>query len=74
MEAECVPFCHLQVIDNNTWNNTHIASVALAFSAPEGVSARVMSVLGVDYVMVVFGGMTGFVFPSPPTMSAFKHL
>jgi len=47
------------IIDNNTWNNTHIATVALAFASAEAQAIKVLEMLSVDYVMVVFGGLTG---------------
>jgi len=48
------------IVDNNAWNNTHIASVGKVMSANETVAYRMMSQLGVDYVLVIFGGLTGY--------------
>ena len=48
------------LVDNNTWNNTHIATVGKAMSCSEEVSYEVMRKLDVDYVLVIFGGLVGF--------------
>ena len=48
------------LVDNNTWNNTHIATVGMAFASTEEEAYDVMQHLGVDYVLVVFGGLTGY--------------
>lgn len=47
-------------VDNNTWNNTHIATVGKAFAVSEEKSEVIMRHLGVDYVLVIFGGLLGF--------------
>lgn len=47
-------------VDNNTWNNTHIATVGKAMSVGERQSEVIMRQLGVDYVLVMFGGLIGF--------------
>lgn len=47
-------------VDNNTWNNSHIALVGKAMSSPEEKAYKIMRVLGVDYVLVIFGGMIGY--------------
>ena len=47
-------------MDNNTWNNTHIATVGKAMSCSEEVSWKVMRKLDVDYVLVIFGGLIGY--------------
>ena len=47
-------------VDNNTWNNTHIATVGKAMSVNETNSEIVMRKLGVDYVLVIFGGLLGY--------------
>lgn len=44
--------------DNNTWNNRHIATIALAFASDEQRAAAIMQELDVDYVFVVFGGVS----------------
>lgn len=48
------------IVDNNTWNNTHIATVGRAMSSYEGEAYEIMRSLDVDYVLVVFGGVTGY--------------
>ncbi|KAI3650194.1 hypothetical protein MP228_004932 [Amoeboaphelidium protococcarum] len=48
------------LVDNNTWNNTHIATVGKAMSSPEEVSYDIMTKHDVDYVLVIFGGMLGY--------------
>ena len=46
--------------DNNTWNNTHIATVGKAFALDEKGGYDVARFMGADYVLVIFGGMTNF--------------
>ncbi|KAI1814609.1 glycosyltransferase family 66 protein [Poronia punctata] len=48
------------LVDNNTWNNTHIATVGKAMSSSEEVSYSIMRQHEVDYVLVVFGGLLGY--------------
>ncbi|KAL7746493.1 oligosaccharyl transferase stt3 subunit [Sorochytrium milnesiophthora] len=48
------------MVDNNTWNNTHIATVGLAMASNEEQAYQVMKRLDVDYVMVIFGGLIGY--------------
>lgn len=48
------------LVDNNTWNNTHIATVGKAMSSREEVSYPIMRAHDVDYVLVVFGGLIGY--------------
>ncbi|KAI8904402.1 Oligosaccharyl transferase STT3 subunit-domain-containing protein [Gorgonomyces haynaldii] len=48
------------LVDNNTWNNTHIATVGKAMSCSEEVSYEVMQKHDVDYVLVIFGGLIGY--------------
>lgn len=47
-------------VDNNTWNNTHIATVGKAMAVDEKKSEVIMRRLGVDYVLVIFGGLIGY--------------
>jgi len=47
-------------VDNNTWNNTHIATVGLSFASSEEDAYPILLKLDVDYVFVVFGGYTGY--------------
>ncbi|KAI0453686.1 glycosyltransferase family 66 protein, partial [Xylaria acuta] len=48
------------LVDNNTWNNTHIATVGKAMSSREEVAYPIMRQHEVDYVLVVFGGLLGY--------------
>ncbi|EGD76691.1 oligosaccharyl transferase [Salpingoeca rosetta] len=48
------------IVDNNTWNNTHISRVGQAMASPEDHAYEIMRELDVDYVLVLFGGLTGF--------------
>jgi dolichyl-diphosphooligosaccharide---protein glycosyltransferase len=48
------------LVDNNTWNNTHIATVGKAMSSREEVSYPILRQHDVDYVLVVFGGVLGY--------------
>jgi dolichyl-diphosphooligosaccharide--protein glycosyltransferase len=48
------------IVDNNTWNNTHIATVGRAFSSTEEQGYNIARFLGADYVLVIFGGMTNY--------------
>jgi dolichyl-diphosphooligosaccharide--protein glycosyltransferase len=48
------------LVDNNTWNNTHIATVGKAMSSKEEISYPIMRQHEVDYVLVVFGALLGY--------------
>lgn len=48
------------LVDNNTWNNTHIATVGKAMSSKEEVSYPILRQHDVDYILVVFGGLLGY--------------
>ena len=48
------------LVDNNTWNNTHIATVGKAMSSREEVSYPILKQHDVDYVLIVFGGLLGY--------------
>jgi dolichyl-diphosphooligosaccharide--protein glycosyltransferase len=48
------------LVDNNTWNNTHIATVGKAMSSPEEVAYPILKKHDVDYVLVIFGGLIGY--------------
>ncbi|RDD47899.1 Dolichyl-diphosphooligosaccharide--protein glycosyltransferase subunit STT3A [Trichoplax sp. H2] len=48
------------LVDNNTWNNTHISRVGQAMSSSEDKAYEIMRELDVDYVLVWFGGLTGY--------------
>ncbi|XDV33652.1 hypothetical protein PO909_003974, partial [Leuciscus waleckii] len=49
------------LVDNNTWNNSHIALVGKAMASNESAAYDIMRLLGVDYVLIVFGGVIGYV-------------
>ncbi|KAA8496389.1 Dolichyl-diphosphooligosaccharide--protein glycosyltransferase subunit STT3B [Porphyridium purpureum] len=48
------------IVDNNTWNNTHIGTVGRCLNSDEVVAHRIARKLDVDYVLVVFGGLIGY--------------
>lgn len=48
------------LVDNNTWNNSHIAMVGKAMSSNETAAYEIMQDLDVDYVLVIFGGLIGY--------------
>jgi len=48
------------IVDNNTWNNTHISRVGQAMASSEEHAYGIMRELDVDYVLVIFGGFTGY--------------
>merc|ERR1712130_44172 len=48
------------IVDNNTWNNSHIAQVGKAFASSEEDAYPILQQLDVDYVLVIFGGMIGY--------------
>jgi dolichyl-diphosphooligosaccharide--protein glycosyltransferase len=48
------------LVDNNTWNNSHIALVGKAMSSNETEAYKIMTMLDVDYILVIFGGMIGY--------------
>ncbi|VIO88742.1 Uncharacterized protein BM_BM9516 [Brugia malayi] len=48
------------IVDNNTWNNTHISRVGQAMSSKEEDAYEIMRELDVDYVLVIFGGVIGY--------------
>lgn len=48
------------LVDNNTWNNSHIALVGKAMSSTESKAYEIMTALDVDYVLVLFGGVIGY--------------
>lgn len=48
------------LVDNNTWNNTHIATVGRAMASREEDAYPIMESLDADYVLVIFGGVTGY--------------
>ncbi|KAH7967652.1 hypothetical protein HPB52_001529 [Rhipicephalus sanguineus] len=48
------------LVDNNTWNNTHISRVGQAMASPEDRAYEIMRELDVNYVLVIFGGLSGY--------------
>ncbi|PWZ03604.1 putative oligosaccharyltransferase [Testicularia cyperi] len=48
------------LVDNNTWNNTHIATVGKAMCSPEDKAYPILQQHDVDYVLIIFGGLLGF--------------
>ena len=48
------------LVDNNTWNNTHIGAVGKMMSLSEEDSYADLRRYGVDYVLVIFGGLIGY--------------
>jgi len=48
------------LVDNNTWNNSHIALVGKAMSSNETAAYEIMKSLNVDFVLVIFGGVIGY--------------
>lgn len=48
------------IVDNNTWNNSHIATVGRAMASNEADAYKIMKRLDVDYALVIFGGVTGY--------------
>ncbi|XP_050684632.1 dolichyl-diphosphooligosaccharide--protein glycosyltransferase subunit STT3A [Leptidea sinapis] len=48
------------IVDNNTWNNTHISRVGQAMASSEDKAYEIMRELDVDYVLVIFGGLVGY--------------
>jgi dolichyl-diphosphooligosaccharide---protein glycosyltransferase len=48
------------LVDNNTWNNTHIATVALILGSNEETALPLLKKLDVDYVLVLYGGVAKY--------------
>merc|ERR1711937_824436 len=48
------------LVDNNTWNNSHIALVGKAMASNEENAIKIMRDLDVDYVLIIFGGLIGY--------------
>jgi dolichyl-diphosphooligosaccharide--protein glycosyltransferase len=48
------------LVDNNTWNNTHIATVGKAMASSEKEAWEILGSLDADYVFVIFGGLIGY--------------
>lgn len=45
------------LVDNNTWNNTHIATVGLTMSSNEEEAYKIARKLDANYILIIFGGM-----------------
>jgi len=48
------------IVDNNTWNNTHIATVGRAMASTEEEGYRIAKELDANYVLVIFGGLANY--------------
>ncbi|KAJ9082726.1 oligosaccharyl transferase stt3 subunit [Entomophthora muscae] len=48
------------IVDNNTWNNTHIATVGKVMASDEDTAYVELRRHDVDYVLVIFGGLLGY--------------
>ena len=48
------------LVDNNTWNNTHIATVGLVLASTEEDALPILRKLDVDYVLVLYGGVARY--------------
>lgn len=48
------------IVDNNTWNKTHIARVGMTLGSREEEAFELAKQMDVDYVLVIFGGVSGF--------------
>jgi len=48
------------IVDNNTRNNTHIATVGLVLASDEEHAYQIARRLDVKYLLVVFGGLIGY--------------
>jgi len=48
------------IVDNNTWNKTHIGRVGMIMGSREEEAFELAKQLDVDYVLVVFGGVSGY--------------
>ena len=48
------------IVDNNTWNNTHIATIGLMLGSSEKKAYDILDRLDVDYVLVLSGGVARY--------------
>lgn len=48
------------LVDNNTWNNTHIATVGKAMASSEKNAYPILRQHDVDYILIIFGGVIGY--------------
>ena len=48
------------IVDNNTWNKTHIGRVGMTFGSREEEAFELVKQIDVNYVLVIFGGTSGY--------------
>jgi dolichyl-diphosphooligosaccharide--protein glycosyltransferase len=48
------------IVDNNTWNNTHIATVGRAMASQEDEAYRIARSLDANFILVIFGGLANY--------------
>ncbi|KAJ2853152.1 oligosaccharyl transferase stt3 subunit, partial [Coemansia asiatica] len=48
------------LVDNNTWNNTHIATVGKILASDEDTAYDLARRHDVDYILVIFGSLLGY--------------
>lgn len=48
------------LVDNNTWNHTHIAQVGRIMASTEEAAYELLDELDANYVLIIFGGKTGY--------------
>lgn len=48
------------IVDNNTWNTTHIATVGAVFTNEEEESFRICKMIDASYILVIFGGYSAY--------------
>jgi dolichyl-diphosphooligosaccharide--protein glycosyltransferase len=48
------------IVDNNTWNATHIALVGSTLTNDEEESFRICKMIDADYVLIIFGGYSAY--------------
>ncbi|KAJ1882626.1 oligosaccharyl transferase stt3 subunit [Coemansia sp. RSA 1722] len=48
------------LVDNNTWNNTHIATVGKILASDEDTAYELARRHDVDYILVIFGSLLGY--------------
>ena len=46
------------MVDNNTWNNTHIATIGMIFASNEETAAKLLRKIDANYALVIFGGLS----------------
>ncbi len=50
----------ITIVDNNTWNNKHIATVGKVMSTGESVAYKTMRQLDANYILVIAGALNGY--------------